>query len=401
MKQEDISNALNLLQDDIIEETDQLRKSRQQTWESAIVKEAPKSKRLWWKLGSAAACLCIVFFGVKSMFTKDHTDKVIQQWSKQFSAADYFAYNEEASDEDEKADSIIPTYAQERRFSDSRSQMELDGVIPMLNDHPMFDCTAFYHADDTLAFLTLSWHRQGESYSDLRITAGYEKVEMIEDCIYVELDENGNILPPAVTVTWRDGIQITARGKENIKKTITFQNESGWYQIEGSWGDDYESVVALLDWVWEHPIDFSLFPIQLGDKFESTTLSQRPNSFQEYIPAFENFGFIEGGNYVLLKNGEEYRFEGHYIAHANEELVKNGNYISTDGWTEIHWCIDTDPDYYDRQDCLKTLYELTKQTVLDTLKEQGKISFWWNDHLIKIYTNTPEETWAVLETLIF
>lgn len=64
----------------------------------------------------------------------------------------------------------------------------------------------------------------------------------MEDTIIYEIDDNGNIIPPAVTVTERDGIQIIAEGKENWKKTITFQNDSGWYQMKGSFNDNYTAV---------------------------------------------------------------------------------------------------------------------------------------------------------------
>lgn len=109
----------------------------------------------------------------------------------------------------------------------------------------------------------LSWQRRDleglENYSDISVMVGYEEIPEIQDCIFVELDENGNIVEPAVTVTERDGVKIIARGNEDRDKTITFQNEYGWYQISASWNDTYEDAVSLLDWFWEHPIDFDDF----------------------------------------------------------------------------------------------------------------------------------------------
>jgi len=41
-----------------------------------------------------------------------------------------------------------------------------------------------------------------------------------------------------------------------------------------------------------------------------------------------------------------YAYEGQYIAHVPEELVKEGSYYDVEGWTIIHWCIMTNPEYY-------------------------------------------------------
>lgn len=50
-----------------------------------------------------------------------------------------------------------------------------------------------------------------------------------------------------------------AAGSEEQNKTITFRNDSGWYKIGGSWMDSYEAVVELMEWFWDHPLDFEMF----------------------------------------------------------------------------------------------------------------------------------------------
>lgn len=140
-----------------------------------------------------------------------------------------------------------------------------------------------------------------DDYSDLKVTAGYQEVPALEDYIYVETDGEGNILEPAVTVTERDGVQIVAEGRENRNKSLTFETDSGWYRIEGSFNDGYAAVAELLDWVWKHPIDFARFPIEAGDAYDYVPLADCPDAFSEYLPDFAAFGFTELETHVTLK----------------------------------------------------------------------------------------------------
>ena len=55
--------------------------------------------------------------------------------------------------------------------------------------------------------MVFSWYKRpvlgkeriDDVYSDLVITAGYQEVEQITDYIFIEVDENGNIIKPAIT----------------------------------------------------------------------------------------------------------------------------------------------------------------------------------------------------------
>jgi hypothetical protein len=224
-------------------------------------------------------------------------------------------------------------------------------------------------------------------YSDLSITAGVQAVETIQDTVFVEVDEDGNIVPSAVTVTDRDGVQIVAEGNENRDKTLTFQNDTGWYQITGSWNDSYGSVAELLDWVWEHPIDFDLFDMSLGVEYTYSNLDEYPDALADYIPDFDALGYVLGDHYVGLKDGEPIRFEGHY-------------YAGSDEGTEVHWCVDTELDPYYQQESLGDISQLTEQLITDTLSDGGSFAFTIGDCFIQVYTKDAHGAWLAVETLI-
>lgn len=239
-----IINAVGKIDDDMIESVDVLRQKRR------------KHSKV--KLAAViAACLCIaagcVIFAINRSDTRD-TDHV-QTWNPAFTADMYFKDCEPDNSSEVVSSDAILSFAYCKDFSDKREKWEAKGMIPVMETHPLFDAYAFYNKDGSLYGATISWHRRDaeglEHYSDLTVTAGYDELKRIEDCIIVP--------EPSATVTKRDGIDIVARGGEDQNKTLTFQNESGWYQISGSFNDSYEDVVALLDWVWEHPVDFTEF----------------------------------------------------------------------------------------------------------------------------------------------
>lgn len=236
-------------------------------------------------------------------------------------------------------------------FSDRRGKFETNGVIPVIDSHLLFNLAARYNGDGSLYCVELFWGRRStdgvKDYSDLKVIAGFAEVPVVKDCIAVAVDEEGNILEPAVTVTERDGIQIIARGREDTEKSLTFQTDNGWYQISASWNDSYASLVEVFDWFWEHPLDFDLFPITAGDNYTNSTIYETPDAFIEYLPDFESFGFVEESTYVSLKNGRPVHYEGYYVAHVAEEMVKNHEYYDATGYTTMHWCVLGEPDIYD------------------------------------------------------
>ena len=379
--------------------------------DSAYIESAdakPKKKKsVWIKWGAIAACLCLVFVGAFGFF-KNNQSNTLQNWNTGYKARDYFKFcNTTAEGISSSASldiSAIP-YDETRYFSDMRNELEENSVIPIIKTHPQFTLAAHYNDDGSLYCIELLWCQRSKSgldeYSNLKVIAGYEEVPIINDCILIEVDENGNVLEPAVTVTERDGIQIVARGRENADKTLTFQTENGWYQISGSQYDSYESVVELLDWFWENPIDFKMFSMADGDEYTYTSLSETPDAFADYLPDFLSFGFVEETTGITLKNGIPVWFEGHYVAHADEELVKSQNYYDVEGYTQIHWCICAEPDVYDLDGCLGDISTLTCEQISHILKNgDNKVKFMQDDLLIIVYPDNADEAWALIESLM-
>lgn len=229
---------------------------------------APKRPPAWLKWAAAAACLALAVLAVFVLRTPEAAPQNPQQWSADMTAADYFRFCEPG--DSAQSDAMMPDDGLEMRdFSDQRAALEEAGVIPVIDDHPEVSFFTKYNEDGSLQYVWLWWMRRDEqgleNYSDLRVLSGPRPVEIIEDCILIELDEDGNVIEPTVTVTERDGVNIVAEGHEGIEKTLTFQTEHGWYQISGSWNDDFEPVVALLDWFWANPIDYAQFAMELGE----------------------------------------------------------------------------------------------------------------------------------------
>lgn len=396
MRKEEFFEVLGELDDDIVE-------GAKTPMNKSINSKVRRSS--WPKWGAIAACLCLIIGGIvlfRGALEQPHS---ILYWSEGWDANDYFMYSNTTSDgtsTSSSLDSSAILYAEERAFSDWREQLEADKIIPVINSHPLFDCIVHYNNDGSIFSVNISWHRRGKKadYSDLKIIAGYQEVEQIKDCVVVEVDANGNIVEPNITVTERDGIQIVAEGSENRGKAITFQNDNGWYQISGSSNDSYETVVELLDWFWDNPIDFEKFPMDAGDEYSYTSLAETPDAFNNYLPDFTSFGFIEEQTTISLKNGIPVRFEGHYVAHASEELVKAQDYYDVEGYTTMHWCFETEPDFYDVQRCIGELAELTEQLVTEELLKESSVAFMWDGNCVIVYPGDTTEAWELIESLM-
>ncbi len=328
----------------------------------------------------------------------------VQQWDAAFTAARYFANctgGSEGTAGVSSSDALAaPPWAETRSFSDMRAELEAEGKIPVLDSHPIFSAAGNYNADGSLYSLELTWSRRDakgtENYSDLRVTAGYDEVPAIEDCIAVRVDADGNVLEDSVTVTRRDGVDIIARGGGFGDKSITFKNGSGWYRISGSWNDSFEDVAGLFELIWAHPLDFSLFSMEAGDEYTSADIKDYADAFAGYLPDFAAFGLTRGENWLTLKNGVPVDFEGHYYASEEDALNSSGEVV--------HWCVDTQPEGYELEGSLGELGGLTEERVLalsppDAATVQTKIIFTQGEVAVTVYTADLPLAWRLIQSL--
>lgn len=368
-----------------------------------------KRRFVWIKWGiAAAACLCLIAVsGV--MYSKNRTANKnhIQAWNTTFAAEQYFRYSALGEMNTDAMDSVVELpYAESRFFSDNRRLLEENAAIPVMNQDSTFTARADYNSDGNIYSVMLMWHFDADiaEYSNLSVTVGCEEVPEIRDCIEVELDDKGNIMEPGVTVTERDGVRIVATGHADSKKYITFQNDGGWYRITGSWNDSYESVGTLLNWFWEHPLDFTFFQMEKGDRYTGSNLQECPDAFSEYLPDFRASGFLLEVSTVELKNGEPVSLEAHYVSNVTEEELESGRYDTGENGAErIHWCINAEPgEYRLRSGCrLENLSreQVTGMKPVDEVTTETRIEFVQGNCLVTVYTTDLEAVWQLIESL--
>ena len=148
----------------------------------------------------------------------------------------------------------------------------------------------------------------------------------------------------------------------------------------------------MLDWFWTHPIDFSQYKLEEGDNYTVTTLNEMPDAFLDYLPDFEQYGYRYSDSSLSLKNGTLVSAELFYV----DECDNNST---------IHWCLQTEPDYYEGKECIGKLEDLTKEQVInlpkpDEVTRETKIQFMQGDYVVVIYTTDIEKAWKLIESLL-
>lgn len=377
-----------------------------------LIQEAQPVKpqrTLWLRWGAAAACLCLIAAGgLAALSGSEGTSQDAAETTTSRGSQSPLPYQhsnalpppppcDTGTAGSISQDACTFRYAHTRDFSRQRQQLEDEAVIPLMEGHPIFSCQARYAEDGSLACLQLSWSRRGEreNYSELSILAGYWEVPEPEDCIGLETDQQGNLLEPKTTVTQRDGVSITTKGQEGREQTVTFQNDSGWYQIKASWNDSQAEVDALLDWLWAHPINFQRFPMAEGDDYTLSTLPEHPNAFSGLLPDFAAAGYTEEESHLSLRNGLPVRYEGFYRPAA--EATQEVDAATSDA--VIHWCLDTEADVYQLARSIGTLDTLTEAAVLAALAAEGQVTFTWDEACITVFSKDAPQVWALIATL--
>lgn len=222
-----------------------------------------KKPVLFRRFAAIAAAVFVLIFAGRFML-KDNDKPVYQTWNPRFSPEMYFSNSAQYPDSSShaKLSDLVAQFKELRSFSTLRSELEENNVIPVVTDErPLFDLTVFYGEGGKFYKIHIGWYINGDDlsdYSSLEVLAGKQEIKEVQDCFSPFEKEYK-------TFTMRGHTPIVAVGREYQNKTITFQNENGWYQISGSFNDSYESVVKLLDWFIAHPIDFDAFPIENGE----------------------------------------------------------------------------------------------------------------------------------------
>lgn len=403
MNPEHIHDALNHLDDDLIQQAD-------------AVRSRPSSpRRPWRRWATLAACLCVVV--AAALWFQEPGDGT-QQWHTGFDPEDYFAgshslpsqvdrflyrHGPNTSSESSLAESAIP-YAEERHFFD-QAALEAEAVIPSLPDYPLFHCAAQYLEDGSLYSLVFSWQRYDdpdtaqEEYGLLTVTVAPQPIQQPQDALSVTVDEEGNEIPPTQTVTLREGIQIFGQGGSRQEKTLTYETDQGWYQITGSWNDTPQDMAMLLDWFWDHPVDLTQFPMEEGSTFAYThDLTEVPEVFQPCCPDFASFGYYIVSEWMTLKDNVPYSFDGIYAAHVSQEDAKNSTYQSTPGYAEIQLYLSTEPNAYEKAAAIGTLEALTQEDFLAALDADSTVAFFHQGVYCSLSlsgTATGQEVWRM------
>lgn len=368
--------------------------------EEKYIEEAEKGKKKsYLRYTALAACLCLIIAGGFFIRGRNRKDPwQVLQWQEGFQPSMYFIYCDGSAGSDDTACWAEPPYAYKRIFTDWRESLEADGIIPVIDDHPLFGIEGQYNEDGSLYALKIGWYRRSENslddYSDLVMelvpedNTNYRQLDL-------ELQESNYY-----TVTQRDGVSIFARGDEKRDKLLYFTKDGVCCYVRGSWNDSFDDVAALLDWLWGHPIDLSLFTAEAGDIVEAVTIKETPDAFIDKLPDFYALGYLYVETTVVLKNGEPISMEGHYAANVTQEQIDNLSFYEVPEAKMMHWCIDTEPDYYDKAACHYTLEELTEETVQEVFRSDNKIIFWQGNAVVTVYPDEDiNDLWQLIKSL--
>ncbi len=351
MKKEDLFN--------IIGEVDE-----QKVAAAGIAMNTKKKTRPGWvRWSAAAACLCLI--GAVIFTVPDMTRHASNEWSATMKADDYFKNSGKGNGGGSEASTtslVMPPYASAESRGEARAVLEAEDILPSMPEHQYFNIWAEYNGDGSLYKVVCMWMRRNEKslegYSDLRLTAAPREVHELSDYVSTQI-------PDDVTVTIRDGVQIMAHGKENGAKTMTWQTEEGWYQVDGSWNDRYEDVVALFEWFWEHPLELSMFA-----EPENMIFSDRrsyPDAFREIIPDFSSLGYTAESELVNLgtRDGDK-----------TAPVWFEGIYERSDA--RIRWTVSVGADKDAWEACLGRPNEVTEETLNSAMAEKNRINLFFD-----------------------
>ncbi len=366
--------------------------------------EAPRKKRSWIGWAAAVACLCLVLGVGLLLRGREMVPEGVQKWSPSMTAQDYFKNCGEAEDPRPIVSDILAMqpYAAALSLDGERVKLEEEGVLPAVGDHPAQNFTAYYNGDGSLYKVSFWWmprpYDNTGGYSDLRLTAAPGELHEIDDVVWIEVDENGQEIPPDVTVTERDGIRIIAEGGGREARTLTWQTAEGWYQLYGV-SETVEELVALLDWFWAHPLALDRFRDMAGKCLTYSTRAEQPEAFREQIPDFAALGYaaeLELGN--LARRNDEV-----LPAWLDGPVWFEGIYVR--GETRVQWTVSLGADREAWDACIGRPGEFTEEQLASALTEKDYVNLYLYAGryccmaTLRLEQGTSADAWEIVRSL--
>lgn len=191
---------------------------------------------------------------------QENDNASIHEWSANYKPQNYF---EDCKPVDnavgEQSGFNKEYYSLEFSKTIDTNTLKEENMIPDIGNFSVHSCYAQYDKSN-FVFVLLEWvNEKGDTISLVAAPSPVDKIIINEKNQLEPFDSDGSVLSPIFTVTSRDDILIYADGLEKEVKRITYQNDTGWFQFEGSQGTDYKTMVDYLDWFWEHPLDLAIF----------------------------------------------------------------------------------------------------------------------------------------------
>lgn len=358
------------------------------------IRQRKRKMRTGW---AAAACLCLIIGGIALFRGAKAADEGARQWSASTTAEDYFknSRNGAAQDPSSTAALVMPPYAVAVSLNDKRAELEAGGVLPAMPDHPEQWFEVRFNGDGSLYKVSFLWMRRSESgldeYSDLWLEAAPREPHELGDVV--------DMSQPDSTVTRRDGVAILAVGGERQTKSLTWQTDQGWFRITGCWNDSYASLVALLDWFWEHPLDLDRFGTPPDGSMVFSVRAEQPEAFREQIPDFTALGYTAETELVSL--GEV------WLGADEPELIPvwfEGVY--TRGDTRVRWTVSIAADADAWAACLGRPKEVTEESLSDALRQQDFVNLFF-DRLydpdamatLRLEQGTDADAWELIRAV--
>ncbi|MBO7402467.1 MAG: hypothetical protein J6U10_05700 [Lachnospiraceae bacterium] len=323
-------------------------------------------------------------------------DPVLQPFSPVMTAADYFknSRNTTAAMRSGSSSKLIMPNALIIDISGNKNSYEQSGRIPQ-----MPDCYTSIHlclnGDGSLYKVDFQWGKQDagiNTYSHLQFEAAPCEVNELKDEFYICVDENGNEIPEPETITIRDNIKVYARGFENGEKTVTWETAGGWYRVTGSFNDSFETVIALYDWFFTHPLDLAAFESEVPKHMIFSDRASYPDAFEGRIPDFAALGYTAQEELVNVADS----------VYSRGPVWFSGLY--TKGDTCIRWTINTGADSNAWKKSIGRLADITESAVKEVLGKGNSFnifSFSPSPAMITVTleNGSPADVWELIQSI--